>query len=240
MIIRAPQYPRTLAALSALSAILALSLPSASIAADGVTSEPEYDLVRTVHVLDEPRHRTVHKDGAIRLLDVQINPGDISLPHIHDFAIMYTYFNLGKKQEFGRIGGNTDYVTETYVHRVKNEGPDLFRIMAMGNTGPAMPDNAMDQPLGMEVEPQLENPWFRSYRYELAAGSTTSVQMHKNPSVVIQATPGLIHVTREDGVTAELTEMANWAWREAGASYQVKNIGSAPVSFVINEARRQP
>jgi len=66
------------------------------------------------------------------------------------------------------------------------------------------------------------------------------VQMHKNPSVVIQATPGLIHVTREDGVTAELTEMANWAWREAGASYQVKNIGSTSVSFVVNEARRQP
>ncbi|MDX1490260.1 MAG: hypothetical protein R3332_03175 [Pseudohongiellaceae bacterium] len=218
-------------------ALASLSITGALHAQD---TEPQYDLVRTVHILDEPRHRTVYKDGAIRLLDVQINPGDKSLPHTHDFAILYTYFNLGDKPEYGRIGGNTDYAKEPYTHRVKNDGPDLFRIIAMGNTGEPMPEDAHDEPFGMEVEAQLENPWFRSYRYELAPGHSTAVQSHINPSVVIQATPGLIHVSREDGITAELSDMAQWAWREAGSTYSVSNMGTQTVSFVINEGRRQP
>ena len=223
-----------------LALLALLSALSASTAAQEQVTEPQYDLVRTVHILDEPRHRTVHIDGNIRLLDVQINPGDISLPHTHDFAILYTYFNLGDKPEFGRIAGNTDYASQPYTHRVKNEGPDLFRIIALGNMGPAMPENANDQASGMEVEPQVENPWFRSYRYELAPGESTSMQTHINPSVVIQATPGILHVSREDGITAELVEMAQWTWRESGASYQVKNMGTQTVSFVINEGRRLP
>lgn len=230
--------------IKAFSVFIALSCAaltsSATLAADTDTKEAEYDLVRTVHVLDEPRHRTVYKDGDIRLLDVQINPGDTSLPHIHDFAIMYTYFSTGKEPLYGRIGGNTDYVTETYTHRVKNEGPLLFRILAMGNTGPAVPDSVMDRPTGIDIEPQLENPWFRSYRIELAPGESTSMQTHINPSVVIQTTDGLLHVTRADGITAELSQQAHWAWREAGSQYQVKNMGTQAVSFVVNEARRQP
>ena len=30
----------------------------------------------TVHLLDEPRHRTVYHEGDLYLLDVQLNPGD--------------------------------------------------------------------------------------------------------------------------------------------------------------------
>ncbi|MGK2961823.1 MAG: hypothetical protein ACSLFK_06695 [Gemmatimonadaceae bacterium] len=37
----------------------------------------------------EPRHRMVWEAGSIRVLDVQVPPGDTSLYHIHDAPILY-------------------------------------------------------------------------------------------------------------------------------------------------------
>ena len=57
---------------------------------------------RVVHLLDEPRHRTVFQDGSLYLLDVQLNPGDESLEHLHDQAILLSKrltANLNNKLE---------------------------------------------------------------------------------------------------------------------------------------------
>ena len=193
---------------------------------------------RVVQILDEPRHRTMHVDGDIRLIDVQINPGDQTLYHTHDAAIMYTFISSGEGPSGGRISSNTDYVTENFTHQVSNEGPGLFRIIALTNYGPAMGALDSDRPEGLAGEPELENLWFRSYRLTLAPGESTPPQTHHNPSVVVQVTDGLTHVTRADGITAELTALGSWAWREPHAAYQVVNKGDTPVDVVINEARR--
>ena len=193
---------------------------------------------RVVNILQEPRHRTMHRDGDIVLLDVQINPGDMTLPHTHDSAILYTFISNGEGPLNGRVSGNTDYVKENYTHQVSNEGPGLFRIIALANYGPGQAVVATGRPAGLTGEPQLENEWFRSYRVELAPGAQTALHSHGNPSVVVQVSEGLTHVTRADGITAELDAMGDWAWRDANSSYQVKNMGAVPVSIVINEARR--
>lgn len=193
---------------------------------------------RVVRILEEPRHRVVHHDGDVWLLDVQINPGDTTLPHTHDAAIMYTFISNGEEALHGRVSSNTDYVEESYTHRVHNEGPGLFRIIALTNYGPPR-DGAMDSPAGLDAEPTLENPWFRSYRRELAAGESTAVLTHRNPAVIVQVTEGLVHVSREDGITAELDAMGDWAWRDTGSPYRVSNVSDSPVTVVINEARRQ-
>lgn len=196
------------------------------------------DPVRVVNIVDEPRHRTVHRDGQIRLLDVQINPGDTTLPHTHDAAILYTFISNGAGPLFGRVSSIVSYVEEQYTHRVSNEGPGLFRIIALTSYGEAMPENHEDRPDGLDIEPQLENPWFRSYRIELAVGESTVLQTHQNPSVVIQVSDGKVHVSRADGITAELAAMGDWTWRHPGSAYQISNAGEQTVSVVINEARR--
>jgi quercetin dioxygenase-like cupin family protein len=193
---------------------------------------------RVVNIKQEPRHRTVHRDGDILLLDVQINPGDTTLPHTHDSAIMYTFISNGEGPLNGRVSANTDYVKENFTHQVSNEGPGLFRIIALANYGPGQTALTMGRPSGLSGEPQLENEWFRSYRVELAPGASTPLHTHGNPSVVVQVSDGLAHVTREDGITAELDAMGDWAWRDANSAFAVKNMGSTPVSVVINEARR--
>jgi len=193
---------------------------------------------RVVPIIQEPRHRTMHLDGDIRVLDVQINPGDMTLFHTHDAAIMYTFISSGSGPSEGRISSNTDYVKESYTHQVANDGPGLFRIIALANYGPAMGSLSADRPDGLSGEPELENLWFRSYRITLAPGESSAPQTHHNPSVVVQVSEGLTHVTRADGITAELTANGGWAWREPHSAYQIKNMGTVPVELVINEARR--
>ena len=67
---------------------------------------------------------------------------------------------------------------------------------------------------------------------------STELQRHQNPSTIVQASEGLVHVTRADGITSELAAPGSWAWRNAQSAYQVRNVGATPVKIVINEARR--
>jgi quercetin dioxygenase-like cupin family protein len=192
---------------------------------------------RIVHLLQEPRHRTVHNEGDLYLLDVQVNPGDVSLPHTHDQPIMLTYISMADGPRDGQIGSNIDYATEAVTHKVSNAGPGLFRIIALVNGSAGNIDLEADRPSGLSGEPELENAWFRSYRVELAPGEETDVQLHQLPSVVVQVVDGLLQVTRDDQVIDELDHPGNWSWRKAGQSYSVKNVGGIATAVVINEGR---
>ena len=200
---------------------------------DGL-SEP----LRVVHVLDEPRHRTVYEDGNIRLLDVQVNPGDNSLPHTHDSAIMYTFINLGRGLD-GRVSSITRYVDEPFTHRVSNAGPDLFRIIALTSFVEPVPGGVRDLPSGLALEPELENAWFRAWRLTLDAGERYATIQHINPAFVVQVSEGRAHVERGDGITGELIQPGSWSAVSAGQNYVLHNPASEPVTLVIKEARRQ-
>ncbi len=200
-------------------------------------AENEFPGERIVHLLQEPRHRTVHREGDLYLLDVQINPGDVSLPHIHDQAIMLTSIDRGDGPRGGEVSSNTDYASEPFTHKVPNSGPGLFRIIAMVNAGSGNSNLQVDRPKGLVGEPQLENAWFRSYKVELAPGEATTVQTHQLPSVVVQIAEGVLHVSRDDEVIDELDHRADWAWRKAGQSYLVRNVGELASAVVINEGR---
>jgi hypothetical protein len=200
--------------------------------------ENEFSGKRVVPILQEPRHRTVHADGDIYLLDVQINSGDMTLPHTHNAAILYTFISNGEGPLFGRVSGNIDYIEENFTHEVTNEGPGLFRIIALTNYGAGVPSVAAGKARGLTVEPDVENPWFRSYRIRLEAGAETAIQTLANPNVVVQVSEGIVHVTRSDGITKELLAMGEWAWREAASPYKIINRGSEAVELVVNEARR--
>ena len=204
-------------------------------------SAGELEAQRQVHILQEPRHRTVLDDGDVRVLDVQINPMDTTEAHTHDSPIMYTFISSGGGSSNGRVSSNTDYRLEPFTHVVNNQGPNLFRIIAIAHFGQGEEAENMltaGRPQGLTGDPQLENPWFRSYRVELAPGEETSMIRHLHDALVVQVTDGETHVTREDGITRELTAMGDWAWRDMGSPYQIRNVGDVPVSVVVNEARR--
>lgn len=200
-------------------------------------AEQDFRGQKIVHLLEEPRHRPVFQYGDVYLLDVRLLAGDSSFPHTHDAPLMTTSISSGNGPTYGRVGVNLDYAEQNYTHAISNSGPGMLRIMALTTYGEADPDLASDRPLGMGVEPDVENGWFRSYRLSLAPGESTETQTHQALSFVIQVTEGKVHVSRADGITAELTAMGDWAFREPGSSYRIQNMGSAPVEVVVNEVR---
>ena len=200
--------------------------------------ESEFPGEKVVHLLQEPRHRTVHQQGGLFLLDVQVNPGDTSYPHTHNQAILITYISNGAGPRNGDVSANTDYATTPVTHKISNAGPGLLRIIALVNDGSGIQDLSGDRPSGLSVEPQLENPWFRSYRIELAPGEETLLQTHHNPTAIVQANAGKVHVTRADGITDELREPGAWAWRNSESGFRVRNAGTTRVAVVINEGRQ--
>lgn len=221
-----------------LAALLTFMSSHSAFSVPAEEAENQFEGRRVVPILEEPRHRTVHVDGDIFLLDIQINPGDMTLPHTHDAAILYTFISNGEGPLNGRVSGNTDYIDENLTHEVKNEGPGLFRIIALTNYGAGVAASLQDQALGITAAPQEENPWFRSYRIRLEAGEETPIHEFINPNVIIQVTDGKVHVTRPDGIVRELSAVGNWAWRDPQSPYKIINRGLGAVELVINEARR--
>ena len=90
---------------------------------------------KVVHLLEEPRHRPVHREGNLYLLDVQVNPGDTSFQHIHDQAILLTTIHTGRGPANGPVRSIPEYAYEPLVHNVSNDGPGLLRIIALVNDG---------------------------------------------------------------------------------------------------------
>jgi quercetin dioxygenase-like cupin family protein len=193
---------------------------------------------RVVMVYEEPRHRLVFEDGDLKLLDVQILPGDTTLNHTHDSPILYTFISNGLGPLDGRVQTITSYATEKYTHSVTNAGPNLFRILALAHYGPPVEGGGNRPPEGVNGELRIENEWFRSYRLELAPGESTPVHRHSNLAVVIQVTEGHTEVSKAVGHGADLTRMGDWTVREAGSPYTIRNAGPTPVSIVVNEAKR--
>ena len=229
--------PRKRATFFILAMLLLLAVTLSPDSTLFAAEDNEFAGERIVHLLEEPRHRTVHSEGDLYLLDVQVNPGDISLPHIHDQAIMLTYISMADGPREGQIGSNIDYASQAVTHKVSNAGPGLFRIIALVNASSGNIDLRADRPNGLSGEPELENAWFRSYRIELAPGEETEIQLHQLPSVVVQVVDGLLQVTRDDEVIDELDHPGNWAWRKAGRPYKVRNVGAIATAVVVNEGR---
>lgn len=225
-----------------LPSLLFLSLAGAAGTSSSASAQNADQLLpgsedQIVNILQEPRHRIVHHEGDVWVLDIQINPGDSTKQHTHDSAVLYNFISSGSGSSNGRLTSNTDYVTENYTHRAANEGPGLFRIIAVANYGQPHEDVTADRPSGLQGQPEIENPWFRAYRITLAPGQKTPILLHSSPAVIVQVTDGLAHVSRQDGITAELTGQGSWAWRDADSGYQITNMSSAPIELNITEPR---
>ena len=71
--------------------------------------QADFSNEKIVHLLEEPRHRTVHQEGNLYLLDVQVNPGDISYAHLHDQPILLTSISSGSGPSNGNVRAIPEY-----------------------------------------------------------------------------------------------------------------------------------
>jgi hypothetical protein len=212
-----------------------------------------------VHMSKEPRHKVAFESGTIRIQDIQIPPGDTTLFHTHDHAVLYVPISSSRTRSQplggewsgggaataagrgvatpqperpGRVNSPASYVEKPMTHRVNNFGDNLFRLISIGNLSGGTDSNA-DDFSGFGEKPELLNRYYRAYRISLAAGFATAPHSHAWPVVVVQQTTGAVAT---EGTDKSTRLRGQFMVHESG-THQLKNAGDTPVEFIEVEVR---
>jgi quercetin dioxygenase-like cupin family protein len=235
-------------------------------------------------VLQEPHHRQVFQRGPMRILDLQLPPGDVSWFHTHEWPVYYLTTsdsptvgqNLGEEWGAGRRGrgpaptpapgaappappsaapaagapaargpvrgrprlmSDLSYAERPNTHRIRKDGPGLFRAMVVVNETAGGDESVTEEQAGFTDKPISSNKWFRVYRVALAPGEKSSPHQHKAPVVVLQDTSGT--GLGVGGMTFEFNEPGQWAYFDAGERHQMSNTGDGRLELVEVEVRRR-
>ena len=235
--------------------------------------------VMPVH--QEPHHRQVFQRGPLRILDLQLPPGDVSWFHTHEWPVYYLTTsdsptvsqNLGEEWGAGRRGrgpapaagaapappaappagtapaargpvrgrprlmSDLSYAEKPNTHRIRNDGPGLFRAMVVVNETAGGDDTVTEEQAGFSDKPISSNKWFRAYRITLAPGEKSAAHQHKAPVVILQDTAG--KGLGIGGMTFEFNEPGQWAYFDPGDRHQVTNTGDSRLELIEVEVRRK-
>jgi quercetin dioxygenase-like cupin family protein len=213
-----------------------------------------------VHMSKEPRHKVVFESGTIRVQDIQIPPGDTTLFHTHDHAVLYVPISSSRTRSQllgqdwtgggsaasgtpaavpaeperpGRVSSPASYVETPMTHRVSNVGERLFRLISIGNLSKGS-DIATDDVSGLAPKPELLNRYYRAFRVSLTPGLATAQHTHAWPVVVVQQTAGEVAV---EGSHSVRTSAPGAFVFHASGSHQLKNPGSTTVDVIEVELR---
>ncbi len=213
-----------------------------------------------VPLAGEPRHHVVFESASMRIHDIQIPPGDTTLYHTHDTAILYVPIASSRTRSQvlgaewsgggaaaaapapaeparpGKVNSVTTYVDKPYTHRVNNVGTTVFRLVGIANrTAGAAADN--DDLSGLSATPELVNKWYRAHRLTLKQGEATAAHRHATPVVVVMQTPGTASSSTEGASWQPLNGPGDFARQEAAGMHVVRNVGPGEVELVEIEVR---
>lgn len=293
---------RTLALAAAVSCFSGIWISTVTLVGQSPTWKPAdaagqgQDPIMPTH--QEPHHRQVFQHGPMRILDLQLPPGDISWFHTHLHPVYYLTTsdsptisqNLGEEWGAGRRGrgagrpggpaptgaapaatapaappaappaataaapagapagppapgrgrprlfSDISYATTPNTHRIRNDGPGLFRAMVVVNETPGGDETVTEQMAGFTDKPFSANKWFRAYRIVIEPGQKTMAHTHKAPVVVLQDTTGKGIGT--GGMKWEFNEPGQWAFFDAGDRHEISNTGTARLELIEVEVRQ--
>lgn len=207
---------------------------------------------KTVPVFEEPRHHLIVDTPTLRILDIQIPPGDTTLFHMHNSAMIYVPIsssrtrsqNLGEDWPApsaapaaapapaapprpGRINGGANYVEKPTTHRVNNIGTTLFRLIGIANMTPG---DATSPAAASPAKPEMENRWYRVERLVIAPGTSAPVPTYAGTVVVVMQTPG--SAALEGSVWHPLNGPGDLARIDGSKAHVVHNRGTAEIEVV--------
>lgn len=200
---------------------------------------------------EEPRHRLVLTHQQLRVMDVQIRPGDTTLFHVHDVPALFVAVSAapvdiqllngrwsgtrpdadpGRKP--GDVNVDTSYVRQPITHRVTNVGQQLFNLIAITNST-ASPHDA--GPTEMPGVLENHNRWFTQSRVRLSADAERQWYSAPAPTIVVQPLPGAATVFLGSREKHVLDAPGSWALVPAGARYRLTTASSA--SLIVVQVR---
>jgi quercetin dioxygenase-like cupin family protein len=197
---------------------------------------------------EEPRHKLVLTHQQVRVMDVQIRPGDTTLFHVHDVPALYVAVSAapvdiqllkgqwggthpaadpGRKP--GDVNFDTSYVHQAITHRVTNVGSQLFNLIAI-TSSTASPADSRPPEIPEEIE--LHNRWFTQSRVRLSANAPSPWYSARAPTIVVQPVSGAATLFLQTGEEHALHTPGSWALVPAGARYRLTSPSSATLVVV--------
>jgi len=212
-----------------------------------------------VPVSKEPRHHVTFENPQLRILDVNIPPGDKSLDHRHDLDIATVSMTMGtttRIQPAGEaaaerpsrpLGDATiaDYAGKAQSHTIENIGKAPYQLFAVENlktkgwsTAPAAS--------GLATKMTRESRAFRLYDVTLSRETSQTSHTHAVPTVAILITGTVMSDGPDKQAKAnpgapiglkQLTQPGQWIMVPAGDTHHIVRLGPNEARIVEIEVR---
>jgi quercetin dioxygenase-like cupin family protein len=213
---------------------------------------------KVVPVHEEPHHRQVFQHGPVRVLDMQLPPGEMSAFHRHDWPVLLLGISAAGSQTRSQVLGQewssasataispatsprmvrptstTAYADKPVTHRLENLGTGVARNIVVVNES-AGDESLTEQQAGFTAKPELANKWFRAYRIALSPGERTAAHQHNAPVVLVQVTDG--KAVGAGAMSWEFNTPGQWAFFESGDPHAFANTGDARIELIEVEVR---
>jgi hypothetical protein len=199
-----------------------------------------------VKVTDEPFHKTVFENAQLRVIDVRIPAGQVTMYHIHSVAsvIVYLTKSTNRSQTWGETTTSprnttpgdsryANYDEKALTHQVTNPGPADFRVFDIELLQPAgdSPGPALTRP---NLKLQWEEKRARSYAVTLEPGTQAEIP-GANGYLVI----GIAGTTAASGGSGAKRDLKNgeYAYYAPKSGVQLRNSGAEKAELVLLELK---
>jgi len=204
-----------------------------------------------VPIEQEPRHQIVFQNKNVRIYDVLIPPGDLTLFHTHSLDEVAVVVSGGKGTneiqgkppiQFTPIPGAVYFnkaMNAPYTHRLANVGTTPLRIMAvdvLASSASRGVPAALDTVPGHKLV--LENDIVKVYRVSVDPKQSTGVRSRTLPWLRISVSQSTISV-QELGKNPETleTKPGDYRWHEGATTQSLENIGSTSYEAIEIELK---
>ncbi len=201
---------------------------------------------QAVDAKDEPHHRPKFVNEVVRVLDVEVLPGEATLYHTHSLDYPYVMLSTsrlkndipGKPQtDLNISAGLIGYYRAAegaYTHRFTNADSNTFRAIGIELLTHA-PRGEGGAPLSESsaVKKVLDNERVRGYRLTLLPGESLGPFSLPGRSVRVTQTAGEIEQSVNGAESSNVSlAVAQFEWRENAATYVLKNAGETTMELV--------
>ena len=217
-------------------------------------------LAAQVPVTKDPSHRVAFENAQLRILDVNVAPGAMSLDHRHDFDIVTVSMNAGTDtrvqvtgQPWGAVrpprpagdASATEYTGKAGSHRVENVGKIPYQLFAIENLK-ASGWTTTPAASGLATKMVSESRAFRVYDVRLAREVSQTAHTHAVPTIAILVSGKAM----SDGPDAQakanapapvglrqLDQPGQWILVPGGDTHHVVRLGTTDTRLIEIEVR---
>jgi hypothetical protein len=206
---------------------------------------------QVVPTRQEAHHVGKLENGTVRIVDVEIVPGDQTLFHEHaiDYAFVMIHDASLSNEVWGTPpkditirSGDVGYYRSAqgaYIHRFSNVGQTKFRAIGIELLAPLVPKAPLDPlPPASGYVPVMDNERVRGYRLVLEPGEELQAATLNGPSVRVIVSGGPVEQRLASGPW-EAIELrpAAFEFRDETTVVALKNIGATRVEIVEFEIK---